>query len=252
MELLEGSTLFHKLYKEKSLLETTAAQYFRELVLAVEYLHSWKPPIVHRDIKPENILLDKDGRIKLIDFGWANYCESNKTPRFTVCGTIEYLSPEMIENKGHDTSTDIWCLGILLYEMLVGSTPFKTQEKDKMIKVISEGRVKYPLSIPPLAKDLISCMLEKNSEKRFDIYQVKNHRWLKEVKPIRETLKQSFLRTEFLLSYDDKKEQATDTTNNSDSDEDKSSKQKNFFGRKLKRNFGKKRNFERLGRKNFE
>ena len=92
MELLEGSTLFHKLYKEKSLLETTAAQYFRELVLAVEYLHSWKPPIVHRDIKPENILLDKDGRIKLIDFGWANYCESNKTPRFTVCGTIEYLT----------------------------------------------------------------------------------------------------------------------------------------------------------------
>ena len=69
MELLEGGTLFHKLYREKNLIESTAAQYFREIVLALEYLHSRNPAIVHRDIKPENIMIDKDGSIKIIDFG---------------------------------------------------------------------------------------------------------------------------------------------------------------------------------------
>ena len=81
----------------------------------------------------------------------------------------------MIENKGHDTSVDIWCLGILLYEMLVGYTPFKVLEKEKMAKTILEGRIKYPLAMPPLAKDLISCMLEKDTEQRFNIFQVKEH-----------------------------------------------------------------------------
>lgn len=220
MELLEGGTLFHKLYREKNLLEGTAAQYFRELLLAIEYLHSRNPPIVHRDIKPENILIDKDGRIKLIDFGWANYCESG--PRLTICGTVEYLSPEMIENKGHGKEVDIWCLGVLLFEMLVGHTPFQSLEKERIPGLILEGRVKFPLSMPPLAKDLISSLLEKNIGKRLNVFQIKEHRWLADVKPIRETTLQNYKNVEIPYKIKDfsKKEQPTATSINSDSEEE--------------------------------
>jgi Serine/threonine protein kinase len=107
MELAEGN-LFHRIYREKHFIERVAAQYFREVLLAVEYLHSHIPAIIHRDIKPENILLDKEGRLKLTDFGWSNYYSSDSpSPRFTTCGTFEYLPPEMVEEKGHNTSADI-------------------------------------------------------------------------------------------------------------------------------------------------
>ena len=108
MELADGGNLFHKLYREKCFLERNAAQYFREVVLAVEYLHSHVPAIIHRDIKPENILLDKDGRIKLTDFGWSNYYSTdNPTLRYTMCGTLEYLPPEIVTETGHNTGEDI-------------------------------------------------------------------------------------------------------------------------------------------------
>lgn len=134
MELCEGGNMFHKLSREKHFLERIAAQYFREVLLAVEYLHSHVPAIIHRDIKPENILLDKQGRIKLTDFGWSNYYNpENAVPRTTLCGTLEYLPPEMVEEKGHNTSADVWCLGVLLFEMLVGYTPFKSPAKDRLL-----------------------------------------------------------------------------------------------------------------------
>jgi serine/threonine protein kinase len=131
MELAD-SNLYTQLNREKQFLERVAAQYFREAVLAVEYLHSHAPPIIHRDIKPENILLDRNGRIKLTDFGWSNY-SSETTTRLTLCGTMEYLPPEMVTQTGHDTAADIWCLGVLLFEMLAGYTPFKNNEQNKLL-----------------------------------------------------------------------------------------------------------------------
>lgn len=134
MELAEGGNMFQKLHREKQFIERVAAQYFREIVLAVEYLHSHVPAIIHRDLKPENILFDADGMVKLTDFGWSNYySEDNLVPRTTICGTLEYLPPEMIDRMAHDTAADIWCLGVLLFEMLVGSTPFKARAKDQML-----------------------------------------------------------------------------------------------------------------------
>ena len=84
-----------------------AAQYMREVISAIKYLHSLNPPIIHRDIKPENILLDSNGRCKLADFGWSNYVIPNQL-RKTFCGTPQYLSPEMTEEKGHGPEVDIW------------------------------------------------------------------------------------------------------------------------------------------------
>ena len=192
MELSEGGNMFHKLYREKQFYEQLAAQYFREVVLAVEYLHSHVPAIIHRDIKPENILLDSDGRLKLTDFGWSNYYNVDQPiPRTTVCGTLEYLPPEIVEQKGHGTGADIWCLGVLLFEMLVGYTPFKSNAKERMLSNISKIKPKFPMSFPPVAKDLVTRMLQKNPQERMTIQQVKAHRWLVETPPMRPTLSQS-------------------------------------------------------------
>lgn len=104
MELAENGSLFNKVVKLKSFDEATAAQYLRELALAVQYLHTRDPAIIHRDIKPENIFLDGDGRAKLGDFGWSSFSEGERS---TYCGTLEYLAPEMIDRSGHDTRLDL-------------------------------------------------------------------------------------------------------------------------------------------------
>ncbi|OMJ85471.1 hypothetical protein SteCoe_13232 [Stentor coeruleus] len=191
MELAEGGNLFHRLYRERCFLERTAAQYFREVVLAIEYLHSHIPAIIHRDIKPENILLDKEGRIKLTDFGWSNYYSTeNPTMRFTMCGTLEYLPPEIASEAGHNTGADIWCLGILLFEMLTGSTPFVSKGRDQLLTNITQAKPRFPHSMSPLARDLISKMLEKDPGKRISAKEIKAHAWLQENPPIRETITQ--------------------------------------------------------------
>ena len=179
MELVEGGNLFQKLISEKMFLEKVANEYFQQVLAAVEYLHSHDPIIIHRDIKPENILLDSQGILKLTDFGWSNYYSKELgTPRYTMCGTFEYLSPEMIKESGHTPAVDIWCLGVLLYEMLCGFTPFKAPGKEILMQNISKGKIKFPNNISPLAKNLIGKILEKNPQKRYKIKDIKQHGWI--------------------------------------------------------------------------
>lgn len=90
--------------------------------MGIDYLH--KNKIIHRDLKPENLLLDKEGNIKICDFGWSAEMMQTNT-RTTFCGTIDYMTPEMLEDKPHDHTLDLWCLGVLLYELLHGHAPFK-------------------------------------------------------------------------------------------------------------------------------
>ena len=112
MELATKGQLFSLLNKFRhGIDQIRAAQYMKEIISAVKYLPSFNPPIIHRDIKPENILSDENGRCKLADFGWSNYVIPDNTRR-TFCGTAEFLALEMVNKKGHDTSVDIWVLGL--------------------------------------------------------------------------------------------------------------------------------------------
>ena len=180
MEVAEGGNLFQKLMSEKCFTEKKAFEYFREVLNAVEYLHSHNPVIIHRDIKPENILIDKTGNLKLTDFGWSNfYSQEEGNQRFTMCGTYEYLAPEMIKETGHSPAVDIWCLGILLYEMLCGFTPFKAEGNESVVDNIAKKKLKFPRNLPSQVKDLISKILEKNPAKRVQIPRIRQHDWYK-------------------------------------------------------------------------
>jgi serine/threonine protein kinase len=135
MEFLNGGELFYHLRKEKTFSETRAAFYAAELVLALQCLH--QNDIIYRDLKPENILLDNKGHIKITDFGLSkDGVISKKKKAYSMCGTPDYLAPEIIRGKGHDKAVDWWSLGVLIYEMLVGTAPFYNRSRDRTLRNI--------------------------------------------------------------------------------------------------------------------
>ena len=147
MDYIIGGDLFTHLKKDEKFSESRVKFYAAQIALAVGYLHSCN--IIHRDLKLENIMLDGDGYLKIIDFGLAKICSKaglakGRPEPNTFCGTPEYLSPEMIEGSGHDHSSDWWALGILVYQMLVGSTPFYSQNKYEMFKMIQTQTLRWP------------------------------------------------------------------------------------------------------------
>ena len=186
MHYASKGQLYSLLKKQGRFDQRNAAQYMREVISAVKYLHSFDPPIIHRDIKPENILLDENGRVKLADFGWSNYANTNEL-RKTYCGTPEYLAPEMIRKEGHDTSIDIWDLGVLLFELLCGKPPFAGTSQNELFTNIKKQRINWPDDFPPLAKNLISKILKQNPKERLTLDEILSHSWFDknpEIKPV--------------------------------------------------------------------
>ena len=166
--------------KNKGLDKVLVANIMKDIISAVHYLHNMNPPIIHRDIKPENILLTKDNKVKLTDFGWANYLNLDDEQRNTLCGTPLYLAPEMIERTGHGKNVDIWCIGVLLFELLVGSPPFSGgNNRDLLIKNILRVKIlwpKYPKKeIDKDAKDLINKILKYEPQQRISIEEMIKH-----------------------------------------------------------------------------
>lgn len=111
------------------------------MIVAIGYLHS--KGIVHRDLKLENILLDHTGYIKIIDFGLAKILKEGEMSD-TFCGTPEYLAPEMIDQQGHNKSVDWWALGVLIYEMLIGVTPFFNKNREVLLNKIQKAKLVFP------------------------------------------------------------------------------------------------------------
>lgn len=178
--------LYSLLKKQGKFDEKTTAQFIRETIEAVKYLHSFDPPIIHRDIKPENLLLDENMRIKLADFGWSNFKEDDET-RNTYCGTPEYLSPEMVKRIGHDASVDIWSLGVLLFELLAGYAPFSGANQEELFNNIRKVRINWPSDFPPLAKNLITRILKLNPKDRMTLDEILMHTWFEKnplVRPV--------------------------------------------------------------------
>ncbi|KAI5159499.1 protein kinase X [Nematocida ausubeli] len=162
MEYVPGGELFSFM---KEIIKFTVKQarfYIAEILVALETLHGLG--IVYRDLKPENVLLDREGHIKLADFGFSKRLYQPLT--WTLCGTPEYLAPEIVMNIGHGFEVDFWSLGVILYEMIVGYPPFYHDNQVELCRLIIRGHVKFPSFVDPVSKDLIKQLLQTDRKKR--------------------------------------------------------------------------------------
>ena len=179
--------LYSLLRKQVRFDQRTAAQYMREVLEAVRYIHSFSPKIIHRDIKPENLLLDENYRVLLSDFGWSNFLDENEF-RKTFCGTPEYLSPEMAKKEGHNEMVDIWAMGVLMFEFLAGYPPFFGNCPKELYNNIIKLKIEWPVDFPPLAKNLITKILKINPSERLSINEILDHAWFTQNPPLRHVL----------------------------------------------------------------
>ena len=188
-EFLQGGELFFHLKRKSCFKEYTAKFYMAQIFLAIDYMH--KNGYIYRDLKPENILLDKEGYIKLTDFGLSkivlnknnNDDENDIGKSNTVCGTLDYMAPEILMGKNYDKSIDWFSFGILLYELICGSFPFKVKNR-KIEESIYKEKITFPENISEAAKDLILKLLEIDPEKRLGYNnsdEIKNSEFFKNI-----------------------------------------------------------------------
>ena len=179
MEYANGGSLFYYIRDKTYLTEMESFQFFSQIINAVYFLH--KNDIIHRDIKPENILLYDNNLCKLCDFGWCAKLDGKQ--RRTFCGTTEYMSPEIVNKIEYSKEIDIWSLGILLYEMVHGYSPFRPDKDEfnpnEVIDNIKIHDLRFNISISSECRDLIRHMLDENVEKRYKIEDIFNSKFVK-------------------------------------------------------------------------
>ena len=169
LEYAKNGCLFFYINSQKGLPEKLALRFFFQIAKALQYLH--KNNIIHRDIKPENILFDENFNIKLCDFGWACFLKKGDY-RNSICGTFEYMAPEIIYKEKHSFQADLWGLGILLYEMLHGCPPFKAGNLNEIMEEFSNKKIKFLKSFSKSTRNLLKRLLRRDEGKRIKIDEV--------------------------------------------------------------------------------
>lgn len=181
LSYVPGGELFTHLRRAQRFTPDVTRFYLATIVLALKYLHSFN--IIYRDLKPENLLLDSRGYLRLTDFGFAKIVHDRT---WTVCGTPEYLAPEIIQSDGHGKAADWWACGILCYEMLVGMPPFFDETPYGIYEKILAGHIHWPRTMDRLSKELIQGFLHPDRTKRLGNLgggpdDVLNHAWFRGV-----------------------------------------------------------------------
>jgi CRP-like cAMP-binding protein len=177
LELALGGELFTFLRKAGRFNEKASRFYASAVVLAFQVMH--EKSIIYRDLKPENLILDSNGYLKVVDFGLAKYCTDKS---WTLCGTPDYLAPEIILSKGHNKGVDYWSLGVLIYEMSAGFVPFYSDDPMEVYQLILGGDLKFPSHMSRAVVDLIQKLMNPNQGKRLGnmkggIKDIIKHKW---------------------------------------------------------------------------
>ncbi|KAG5276892.1 hypothetical protein AALO_G00110960 [Alosa alosa] len=165
MEYANGGELFFHLSRERVFTEERSRFYGAEIVSALDYLHSERN-VVYRDLKLENLMLDKDGHIKITDFGLCKEGITDGATMKTFCGTPEYLAPEVLEDNDYGRAVDWWGLGVVMYEMMCGRLPFYNQDHERLFELILMEEIRFPRTLGPEAKALLSGLLHKDPKQR--------------------------------------------------------------------------------------
>ncbi|ERL92189.1 cAMP-dependent protein kinase catalytic subunit 1 [Dendroctonus ponderosae] len=206
MSFANGGDMFTHLREQKKFDESMSKFYGAQVILAFEYLHHLG--VIYRDLKPENILLDLQGYLRVTDLGFCKKIDNTRT--YTLCGTPEYLAPEIILSQGYNKSVDYWSYGVLLFEMNAGYAPFYAKDPMRLYEKIVAGKFTFPAFFSKPLKDLLNNILIVDRSKRYGLLKngvkdIKGHDWFKN------TDFDQLLSKKLVPSYIPKVEDETDT-----------------------------------------
>ncbi|KAB5579645.1 hypothetical protein PHYPO_G00197370 [Pangasianodon hypophthalmus] len=175
LELCSRKSLAHIWKARHTLTDPEVRYYLRQIISGLKYLHN--KGILHRDLKLGNFFVNENMELRLGDFGLAAKLETVEQRKKTICGTPNYLAPEVLNRQGHGTESDVWSLGCVMYTLLCGNPPFETLDLKETYKCIKEVKYTLPLSLSAAAQKLISAILQKNPNERLTLDQILAHEY---------------------------------------------------------------------------